>query len=265
MRNCKTWLLAAVILSLPTALTSTIRIAEAADLPVYRPPAQVAAAAYNWSGFYIGGHVGYAWGQEDFSPTGLFVFPGKGKRIAIPSASVDHNGFIGGATAGWNYQYGRIVLGVEGEASWSDMDDSTTRSFLFGKAQDARLTHSVNNNWIGTVAGRVGVAFDTLLYYGKFGVAIADNDYTIHARSTSLAFRYNSTTSETEVGWMVGAGIEWGFAPNWSAKIEGNYMDFGQRNRIFADIPINKLNVLPVAADIDSRIGNIKFGVNYRF
>ncbi len=254
MRNGKILLLAASILSL-SALT-TISKTRAADLPVYRAPAQVAAPAYNWSGFYVGGHLGFGWGREDLAPTGIV-------GLIVPPISVDHVGFIGGVTAGWNYQYGRVVLGVEGEATWSDMDGSSTHNFLFGLIPNARVTSSISNRFVGTVAGRVGVAFDTLLYYGKFGLACADNEYSV--RATVPGFQFASSISETEVGWMVGAGIEWGFYSNWSAKLEGNFMDFGQRNRSFAGIPIGGPIVLPVAADIDTRIANIKFGVNYRF
>jgi outer membrane immunogenic protein len=252
MRICKTSFLAASILSALAALTS-IRTADAADLPTYRPPAQVAPASYNWSGFYIGGHLGYGWGEHDITPTGKI-------GLMVPPFSVDHDGFIGGVTAGWNYQYGRIVLGVEGEATWSDMDGSSTRE-LFGFVN---ATSSLSNRWTGTVAGRIGIAFETLLYYGKFGVAFADNEYTVRAAIPGFGFNYASTASETEVGWMVGAGIEWAFAGNWSAKIEGNYMDFGRRNHTFAGIPFGHV-VLPVAADFDTRVGNIKFGINYRF
>ena len=103
----------------------------------------------------------------------------------------------------------------------------------------------------------MGVAFDTILVYSKAGVAWADNDYTLNFSGLGVG---SVSTSEMETGWLVGGGVEWAFARNWSAKIEGTYMDFGQRNRDFG-----LLAATPVSADIDAHVSTVKFGINYRF
>ena len=106
------------------------------------------------------------------------------------------------------------------------------------------------------------MAFDTLLVYSKAGVAWANNDYRLSTPGLAIG-GYSSTISDTETGWLVGGGVEWAFARNWSAKIEGTYMDFGQKNKDFATL--GGAGGLPINADIDAQISTIKFGVNYRF
>ncbi len=229
--------------------------ANAADIaPVYKS-APVAAPSYSWTGFYIGGHVGWGWGEAAATPTGIVGL------IADPFR-VDHDGFVGGGQVGYNYQFGNIVVGTEGEISWSDLNGSGNSNFLFGLVPGASLTGTFQNNWNANVSTRLGVAFNTLLVYGKAGIAWANNDYSVAA--TLPGFAYASTISETETGWLVGGGVEWAFAGNWTMKIEGTYMDFGQKNRAFTGIPIGPI-ALPVNADIDSHISTVKFGVNYRF
>jgi outer membrane immunogenic protein len=226
---------------------SLIGSATAADLqPAYKA-APAPAPAFSWTGFYLGGHVGWGWGETNATPTGLvglFVTPFQG----------DTDGVMAGATIGYNFQYGQIVLGAEGEFSWSDINGSSGGSAL----GFLPLTATSQNNWIATLSSRVGVAYDTVLIYGKAGVAWANNDYSYAANIGPFSF--GSSISETETGWLVGGGIEWAFARNWSAKIEANYMDFGRKNRAFAGP-----GGFPINADIDSHISTVKFGVNYRF
>jgi outer membrane immunogenic protein len=235
------------------------REAYAADMPVkYAAPAPV-IPSYNWTGFYVGGHVGYGWGETGATPTGIVGL------LADPFRT-DNDGWFAGVTFGYNYQSGRIVLGYEGEWSWSDINGSANTNFLFGLVPGASVSGTYQNNWIFTSATRLGVAFDTVLIYGKAGVAWANNDYSVNATLPIIGLNYNSTVSETEIGWLVGGGVEWAFAGNWTMKVEGTYMDFAQKNRSFAGIPLlGGVVTLPVNADIESYIAQVKFGVNYRF
>jgi outer membrane immunogenic protein len=207
--------------------------AMAADLktPVYKaPPAGVLPAAYDWTGFYIGGHVGYGWGQKDWRDNfGL-------------NASSTPNGFLGGGQVGYNYQIGQYVLGIEADGSWSGIKGGTT---ALGAAIDN------NVDWTSTVTGRAGMAFDRWLVYGKGGVAFAGDRFRTN--------RYTPATLEvtdTRVGWTVGAGVEYAFAPAWSAKLEYNFMDFGTRAVSFAP---------GTSTDIDQQVHAVKFGINYKF
>jgi len=207
--------------------------AMAADLktPVYKaPPAGVLPAAYDWTGFYIGGHVGYGFGRTNW------------RDAAGLNASSTPNGFLGGGQVGYNYQIGQFVLGVEADGSGSGIKGGTT---VMGAA--------INNNvdWTSTVTGRAGMAFDRWLVYGKGGVAFAGDRFSTN--------RYTPVTKEvtdTRVGWTVGGGVEYAFAPAWSAKLEYNYMDFGTRAVSFAP---------GTSTNIDEQVHAVKFGINYKF
>ena len=116
-------------------------------------------------------------------------------------------GFIGGGQVGANWQINTLVLGIEGDFDWTGLKGSGHD--LVGN------TINTNTQWTSTVTGRAGVAFDRLLIYGKGGVAFAhDND------SLNDIFGSTASASATRTGWTAGAGLEYAFAPNWSAKIE---------------------------------------------
>jgi outer membrane immunogenic protein len=208
-------------------------IASAADIqrPVYKaPPAGVMPMQYDWTGFYIGGHVGYGWAQKDWRD-------GFGLNI-----SQQANGFLGGGQAGFNYQIGQFVLGVEGDGSWSGMSGSTN-AFASNFNTDV--------DWTATLTGRAGMAFDRWLVYGKGGVAWARDRY-----STNFYTVPGAEVKDTRTGWTVGAGVEYAFAPQWSAKLEYNYMNFGTERVSFAP---------GTFTDIEQNLHAVKFGVNYKF
>ena len=107
-------------------------------------------------------------------------------------------------------------------------------------------------NWVSTLTGRAGLAFDRWLVYGKGGVAWAHEKYD----TNFYTFPGTASLSETRIGWTVGAGVEYAFAPNWSTKLEYNYMDFGTRNVSFAPFR---------TTEIDQQIHAVKLGINYKF
>lgn len=201
--------------------------ASAADLPrrpVYKAPPAPIAQIYDWTGFYIGGHLGGAWSSEEATLVGTGS-----------TAGLDPSGFLAGGQIGVNWQNGNWVLGIEGDLSWTNADGSST---LAGN------TIRSDHNWYATATGRIGYAWNNWLAYVKGGAAWMDADYSL----------VGITASDTRTGWTVGTGLEWGVAPNWSAKVEYNYMDFGTDR--FA---------LPASTDIDTQVHAVKFGLNYRF
>jgi outer membrane immunogenic protein len=233
--------------------------AQAADMPLKAPPRVAAPAPFSWSGFYIGAHVGGAWGTVEseipFDNGGVF-----------PVSSHTINGFVAGGQVGWNWQVNPwLVFGVEGQFSWTDLKGSTPCIVVF------KCTTEVN--WVGTLAGRVGYTFDRTMLYVKAGVAWADSDYLIDLSLFPGVF--SATASETRTGLMLGAGVEYAFLPNWSAKLEYNYMDFDTDNLGFAaNLNIGRCNEESsvaqvcrgtVNADVTQKIHLVKFGVNYRF
>jgi outer membrane immunogenic protein len=110
---------------------------------------------------------------------------------------------------------------------------------------------SFENKWTGTLAGRLGVAFDRTLVYAKLGAAVAKNDYTLWLSNTGL------TQSSTEIGWLMGAGVEWALGGNWSTKLEATYMDFGQKSHALLGGQLN-LNT-------ESHIATANIGIHYKF
>jgi outer membrane immunogenic protein len=205
-----------------------VQSASAADMrrPVYKAPPPAVVAAYNWSGFYVGGHIGGAWGSEEATDIATGI-----------RASTDPDGFIGGVQAGYNWQADRWVFGIEGDWSWSGADGSNT---LVG------VPFTSNDSWYATLTGRVGYAWDNWLWYVKGGAAWADKEYS---------YAGFGTISDTRVGWTVGTGVEWALGPQWSAKLEYNYLDFGKDTYNFAPFPI----------DVDTQVHLVKAGINYRF
>lgn len=200
----------------------------AADMRAPIAKAPPLSPATNWSGFYIGAMGGY--GSEDASTL-------NGANVAVKG------GFAGG-TVGYNWQAGQFVGGIEADAAWADLSASAT---ALGITVEDRV-----RSW-GTVRGRVGVAFDTVLLYATAGYAWMDNRINITAIGVNLS------ESNFHHGWTAGAGVEWMFAPKWSVKAEYLYRDFGSET-YFAGL-------LPPAG---LATGSIKFhsgqvGVNYHF
>jgi outer membrane immunogenic protein len=213
--------------------------AMAADLrrPVYKaPPAGALPVTYDWTGFYIGGHVGYGWAQNDWRDA-------FGLAVSNPG-----NGFLGGGQAGFNYQIGQFVLGAEGDFSWAGINGGTTALGIPGPG----ASFNTNVNWTSTLTGRAGLAFDRWLVYGKGGVAWANSKFS----TNNYTFPANVDVTNTRLGWTAGAGVEYAFAPAWSAKLEYNYLDFGNQSVSFAP---------GTSTNIDQQIHEVKFGVNYKF
>jgi outer membrane immunogenic protein len=231
------------------ALASLSLPAAAADLgarPVGKAPVVAPVALYNWSGFYIGGHIGGVWGDKDWTDI-TFGAP-------FVDGSSEVSGFLAGGQVGFNWQAGAWVFGIEGQFSWTNADGSHPCVFNVG------LTCTTEMNWLGTVAGRIGYAFNNVLLYAKGGFAFANEDYLQVVTATGVPLALSE--DETRTGWMVGAGLEYGFTPNWSFKVEYNYMDFGGDT---FNLVIPGAGVIFTVADIDQQLHVVKAGVNYRF
>ncbi len=175
--------------------------AQAADLslePLYKAPPAQYSPAYNWSGFYLGLNGGGGWGDSHWQGIG----------------HVDLSGGQAGGTAGYNWQLGSAVLGLEGDIDWSGLQGSTTNALCPGG------TCSTSDTWLSTVRGRAGYAFGSVMPYVTGGLAVGD----IRA-ATPLG-----SASDTNAGWTVGAGVEFALPGNWSAKAEYLHVDLGDTN-----------------------------------
>jgi outer membrane immunogenic protein len=242
------------------ALAAVSFPAAAADLgarPIGKAPVMAPVALYNWSGFYVGGHIGGLWGDKDWTDL-----------TGVPTADGGHDvsGFLAGGQIGFNWQTGNWVFGVEADASWTNAEGdhlsgpAAVLTCFPGAVVPGGTTCRTEMNWLGTVTGRVGYAFNNVLVYAKGGFAFANEDYLMFDTATGGGLLFASTGDETRTGWTVGAGIEYGFTPNWSLKLEYNYMDFGGETVNLVDPVIGTFT-----KDIDQQIHVVKGGFNYRF
>ena len=215
--------LAALSASMPYSAS-----ALAADVP--RAPAPVvpytAPVAPSWTGFYVGGHLGWGWSSSD------------GSRVA----SSDGSGFLGGVQGGFNYQFApNWLIGLEADASWTGIEG------------DGPLSQDIN--WITTLGPRFGYVFVNGLLYAKGGVAWSG----VELRADPALRAAGS--SDTRAGWFVGVGVEHTIWYRLSAKIEYNYVDLGTSTltALGAPPPGN----LPFEVDQSAHL--LKIGLNYKF
>jgi outer membrane immunogenic protein len=212
------------------ALVAFAAPALAADLaprPYTKAPAPVYAPVYNWTGFYLGAHVGGAFGSDN----NLF------------NNSNGH--FLGGVQGGFDYQVSpNWVIGAEAQYSWLSGDSYAA---VFGP-----WAITQRQNGLGSVTGRLGYTWGPGLLYVKGGYAFSDTKTEVLLAGVPVA----GIVHDSKDGWTIGAGLEYMFAPNWSAKVEYQYYDLGT-SRIG--------NNLVGFADFKHEQHTVKAGINYRF
>jgi len=226
----KTILGAAVLVALAgPALAADMPARPYAKAPAYTAPALV----YNWTGFYIGGHVGGAFAGDN----------------SLQSSDAR---FLGGVQAGFDYQFApNWVLGAEAQYSWLNNGNANNVIFPAGTVVNGNLA-----NQIGSVTGRVGYTWGPGLLYAKGGYAWRDgNNIGVTVGGVPAAF---ATSGNDKSGYTVGAGLEYMFTPNWSAKAEYQYYNFGNTTITAGPAPV-------VGARFRDDEHTVKAGVNYRF
>ena len=181
--------------------------ALAADLPPPGLPAPPPPMIHNWTGFYVGINAGYGSGSSNWTDGPL------GSTGSFPTS-----GFLAGGTAGANYQIGQYVFSIEGDGDWTNLRGSSGSTCgAIAAVVPPPVTCQTQSEWLATVRGRVGYAFDRILLYGTAGAAFGNIQTGLNPPST-----FDSTI---EAGWTVGAGLEVAFAPNWTAKVEYLFVD----------------------------------------
>lgn len=196
------------------ALIGLSASAQAADLYGQRraaPYAQPQPLVFSWVGPYIGANLGYSWGD-------------------ITNSRTEPSGIFGGLQAGYNWQAGAWVFGVEGDIQLNSADD-TFAPWKFA------------NPWFGTARGRLGYAFSNVLVYGTGGLAFG----SVRGETFGLSETHSG------IGWTVGLGAEMALNKNWSAKAEYLYTDLSDKNFTITGLPNGY------------QFGIIRLGVNYHF
>jgi outer membrane autotransporter protein len=194
-------------------VVSVCTCASAADLS-RRPPPPPLMPIYTWNGFYLGGHFGGVTSSE-----------------TVDFLATDPSGVLGGLQAGYNYMVApNWLVGIEGELSWtsaSGINDGTKSDHKWYDTLDARLGYVMAGGW---------------LLYAKGGAAWMKADYS----------NPHFLVSATRDGWNIGAGAEFMLAPQWSAKAEYTFLDFGK-------------DTIPIFGPVDTQVHEFKIGVNYHW
>lgn len=226
------------------------------------------AVPFNWTGFYIGGNVGYGFGGDgDVTSRGQL-----GPNIANiatgarpGSIELDRNGLLGGAQIGYNWQIGSLVYGVEGDISLTDLKDKrdfVTSQINTGLAQSNVFSSELE--YFGTVRGRAGFALDRTLIYGTGGLAFGKVNSSVSMFDPSGVKQFTDESSDTKVGYAVGAGVEHAVTNNITFKTEYLYYDLGKDRLNVSAIPGTG-----VAGGYDSTFRNdghlVRVGLNYKF
>ena len=215
--------------------------AGAADLrmPVKAPPLPI----YSWTGFYIGGAVGYAWGRDTTTEylTGTNTFTGLKWDYAPKGA-------VGGLFAGVNYQAGAMVVGLETDIELAGLNGGFY-DIVAGGAGNTKI------DWQGSLRGRVGFAADKALFYGTGGFAYANISHTYQ----NLALANFETTSGIRTGWTAGGGVEIAMTQNFLVRAEYRYTDFGAY-RYDARVTFPGLT-----GQQEPRLNTVRVGAAYKF
>jgi outer membrane immunogenic protein len=247
---------------------------NAADIarPVYKaPPVVPPPVVFSWTGCFVGAHVGWGWGRKDVT-SGKVNSAGLNTSGPFGSDRIDVSGGLLGGQVGCDFQFGwgkapgtpgNWVIGIQGDFAGADING-------FGPDPADPTDHSlrVKVDSIASVTGRLGFTgfgkspfMSQTLWYVRGGVAWLHERWDL----TDAKFQWVFETHDTKAsrsGWTVGAGVEWAFAPNWSAFVEWDHYDFGNKTVIIAPFPYGDDFA---KIDAKERIETVKIGINYRF
>ena len=232
------------------ALAAPASAADLAARPYVKAPAMI-AAVYEWSGFYIGANGG--WGSshkcwDNVTAAGAFV---------ASEGCHDATGGIAGGQLGYRWQAGTWVFGIEGQGDWADLSGRNVSLIAPAATNESRI------NAFGLLTGQIGYAANNVLLYVKGGAAVTSDRFRNVATATNVIA--TDTADDTRWGGVVGAGLEFGFSPNWSAAIEYDHLFMGNRTYTFT----HNGALLPAGTTFNERIRQdvdmVTVRVNYRW
>jgi outer membrane immunogenic protein len=206
------------------ALAASAVSASAADMPARtysKAPPPVISPVYDWSGFYIGGNAGYATSDKCWYSI----------NQAVSEGCHNPDGGIVGGQIGYNWQFGALVVGVEGTGDWANL--------TAGRPSTVNPIVALNSNVTGlySATARVGGAWNNVLFYVKGGAAWATDKYNETVTFVGAAPVLGTIASETRTGWIAGVGGEFGITPNLSVALEYDYAGFGNKTVGFVPAP----------------------------
>lgn len=237
--------LAAAAGTLVLGLSGPASAADLAARPYTKAPPPVVATIYDWSGFYIGANGGGGWARDCRHNVTVGIFLG----------CYDPSGAVAGGQIGYRWQSAQWVFGLEAQGDWADIHGTTQN---LGNPANSLSTKI---DAFGLFTGQVGYAWNSVLLYAKGGAAVVDRRFDFISNATGLATA--SAGYNTRWGGTVGAGFEFGFAPNWSVGVEYDHIFLNRHDVTF----VATATGLPLAATYNSG-GDVDLAtirVNYRF
>jgi outer membrane immunogenic protein len=267
------------IIAIAAAVLGSASVASAADMAVKARP--LPAPVYNWTGFYIGGNVGYSWGRSEDTST---LSNGAGTVLFTSIDRTNLDGVVGGGQVGFNWQMQTLVWGLEADIqatgekggrdftcpvgvctplipNFNTIPQGEFGISLFSPGPAVPVSLNQKLEWFGTARGRIGfLATPTVLFYGTGGLAYGE------VRSTAtVATLGGFSSTNTKVGYAVGAGIEGVISGNWTAKLEYLYVDLGRASGSFTTTTA-AFGGGTLVSSFNSRITDniVRVGLNYR-
>lgn len=224
----------------------------------------------NWTGSYLGVNAGmgrlWAGDRMSFENNGFFFFDSNSGVFERAARSDRHgDGFVFGGVAGYNWQMGRIVAGLEADLTIANLN--TDRKASGSSPFNYVIKQNVEADWVATLRPRLGVTVDRALIFATAGVALGGfsmkHDYVVYDSPSKLfASRTNIAASKTLVGTSIGAGIDYALDKNWVLRFEGQYDDFGSFGG--KGDAVNDSGPASLKSKTDVSVGLLRFGVNYR-
>jgi outer membrane immunogenic protein len=235
----------AFLIAITLSLAATSQVL-AADLPPAAAPREPVAykappPVFSWTGFYLGINGGYGFGQSSWS-----------NPLFAPTGNFNTSGFLIGGTLGANYQMGSFVIGLEGDGDWNDANGTTS----IGGGAGCVTGCTTQSDWLATIRGRAGYAFDRVLVYGTGGAAFGE----VQGAFGALPF-----ASGTQTGWTAGAGVEWAFLPNWTAKVEYLFVDLGNFSCPPTSCGFGPAGGPSANTSVSFNENIVRAGINYKF
>jgi outer membrane immunogenic protein len=242
------------LLSAALLVAATSVSANAADMSMPYKAAPVAQSVYNWTGFYLGGTAGGGLANSDHTSP----------DFSLPDAKFNEAFGTVGLTAGYNWQFGHTVLGIEGDYNWASVDK--TKNLVLGDAFDGEFASTrFRMSEFATVRARAGLAFDRTLIYATAGAAFA------HIRNTTTAIDEEAGTSTAsedkwKAGLAVGAGVEFALSQNWTLKGEYMLMQFQNSDAEFLNATTGPTcGIANCRMNYSESVQVARIGVNYKF
>lgn len=231
-------------------IAATAGMAQAADPPMMEPV--LVEEMFDWTGLSVGLHAGAGWGTKDWTFTAVYIGGVAVPLVPAPTTSHTVSGFLGGGQVGYDWQTGKLVLGVQLDGSIANINGSSV-------CPNPAANCVSEINFLGSATVRAGVAVNRGLFYVRGGVAVVNEDFFV--RFPAAPANDEQAANITQAGFTVGAGAEVAVTDHFSIFGEYNYNNFGTRGVTFSRITGG---ALVEDANIRQSVHTVKVGFNYR-